>query len=276
MAEVLVLGARGLLGRAVVAVLGDRCHGVGRDQCDITDASAIAALVRKINPARIINCAGYTRVDDAEREQELARKVNGIGPGIAAQVAREEGCGFYHVSTDYVFDGSGERAWKEDDTPRPVNFYGLSKLEGERRVQEVGGRWCIIRTQWLFGPESVNFVDTIRRVCLEKDEIRVVCDQVGAPTSSMDLARAMALIAAGGASGIFHLANSGYASWYQVALRVVEGINPRCRVLPCTTAECPRPARRPANSRLDCRKARDVLGIALRHWTEAVDEYLGG
>lgn len=275
MIEALVLGARGMLGRALVSVMGDRCEGVGRDRCDITDPSAVRAWIRNLRPSCVINCAAYTRVDDAERERELAMRINGWAPGNIAQIAREEGSGFFHISTDYVFDGSGERPWREDDPPCPVNFYGLSKLEGERRVQEAGGRWCIIRTQWLFGAGGTNFVDTIRRLCKEKEEIRVVSDQVGAPTFTMDMARAIALMAARGAAGIFHLANSGYASWHEVALHVARRINPRCRVSPCATEEMPRPARRPANSRLDCSKAREKLGIALRHWAEAVDEYLG-
>jgi dTDP-4-dehydrorhamnose reductase len=275
MIEALVLGARGMLGRALVSILGDRCMGVGRDQCDITDPSAVRAWIRNLHPSCVINCAAYTRVDDAERERGLAMRVNGYAPGNAARVAREEGSGFFHISTDYVFDGSGKKPWREDDPPCPVNFYGLSKLEGERGVQKAGGRWCITRTQWLFGAGGANFVDTIRRLSKEKEEIRVVSDQIGAPTFTMDMARAIALMAERGAEGIFHLANSDYASWYEVALHVARRINPRCRVVPCATGEMPRPARRPANSRLDCSKAREELGIALRHWTEAVDEYLG-
>ncbi len=276
MVEALVFGALGMLGRAVVSVLGDRCQGVVRDQCDITDARAMTAWIRKFSPTVVINCAAYTNVDNAEKEQELALRVNGWAPGTMAKAAREGGSNFFHISTDYVFDGSGERPWKEEDSPCPVNFYGLSKFEGERRVQEAEGRWCIIRTQWLFGSGGKNFVDTIRHMCLEKDEIRVVADQVGAPTYTMDLARAIARMAACGAVGIFHLANSGYASWHTVAAHIAGRVNPRCRVIPCLTDDFPRPARRPANSRLDCGRARGELGIVLRHWTEAIDEYLRG
>jgi len=276
MVEALVFGARGMLGRAVVSVLGNRCRGVGRDQCDITDARAVNAWIRKLSPAVVINCAAYTRVDDAELEQDLALRANGWAPGTMATAAREEGSSFFHISTDYVFDGSGERPWKEEDPPSPVSFYGLSKLEGERRVQEAGGRWCIIRVQWLFGPGGKNFVDTIRHLCLGKDEIRVVADQVGAPTYTKDLAGALARMADHGAMGIFHLANSGYASWHTVAVHIAGRVNPHCRVIPCSTDEFPRLANRPANSRFDCSRAGRELGIVLRPWTEAIDEYLGG
>jgi len=276
MVEALVFGARGMLGRAVVSVLGDRCLGVGKNQCDVTDARVVAEWIRKLHPAYVINCAGYNHVEDSEKEQELALRVNGWAPGSMAQIARDEGSGFFHISTDYVFDGSGEKPWREDDPPNPVNYYGLSKLEGERRVQEAGGRWRIIRTQWLFGPGGRNFVDTIRHLCLKKEDIRVVSDQTGAPTYTMDLARAIERMLTLGTGGIFHLANSGCASWHEVAARITRHVNPKCRVVPCSTEEYALPAERPANSRLDCTRARDELGIVLRHWTEAVDEYLGG
>jgi len=272
--KTLVFGHRGMLGRVVASRPG--VIGLDLPECDITDPDAVKEAVQRERPAVIINCAAYTRVDDAEADEALATRVNGDAVGYLAEAARHVDAYFLTLSTDYVFSGQGQTPWREADAPEPQSAYGRSKLAGEKRVQEVGGRWAIVRTQWLYGEGGPNFIDTIARLAAEKDTLSVVNDQIGAPTWANDLAGVLWALAERRAEGVFHAANSGYASWFDVACRVFEQLELDCKVTPCSSEEFPRPAKRPRNSRLNTAKLAGLLGAPLRPWQEALDEYLAG
>lgn len=268
----LVFGCKGMLGH----VLTSRCGARGLDlpECDITDRGAVFEAVERERPEAIINCAAFTRVDDAEKEEAPATRINAEAVGYLAEAAKAVDAYFLTISTDYVFSGEGERPWREDDPIAPQSAYGRSKAAGEALVQEIGGRWAIVRIQWLYGRGGPNFIDTIARLAGEKPELKVVNDQVGAPTWTHDMSEILIGLARRKADGIYHAANRGYASWYEVAKYAVERLGLPCKVLPCSSEEYPRPARRPHNSRLNLEKLTEVLGWSPRPWQEALGEYL--
>jgi len=261
-----------MLGRVVVS----KPNAVGLDlpECDITDPQDVNEAVNRERPSVITNCASYTRVDDAETHEELAMRVNGDAVGYLAEAAKRVDAYFLTLSTDYVFPGHGDEPYREEDPVGPQSAYGRSKLAGEEKVRQVGGRWAVIRTQWLYGAGGSNFIDTIARLATEKESLPVVNDQIGAPTWAKDLAGILWDLAAREAEGIYHAANSGYASWYDVACFVVRELNLPCGVRSCSSDECPRPARRPENSRLNQDKLFALLGYRPRPWQEALKEYL--
>lgn len=235
------------------------------------------ALFDSVRPDVVINCAAFTRVDECERQVELAMSVNGDGPGIVAAAAREVGARVVHISTDYVFDGSKAGPYVEDDAPGPeaaLSVYGRSKLAGERAVQAVGGEWLIVRTSWVFGPAGPNFVATILERARTHPELRVVNDQRGRPTYAPDLAGAIVALVERAASGVVHVANGGVCTWFDLARQAVTLAGLPAQVRPCTSDEFPRPARRPANSVLDTTRFERIVGRPLRGWAEALGEYV--
>ena len=242
---------------------------------DITDASAVSGRVAQENPDWILNCAAYTRVDKAEDEPAVAFAVNAIGPANLASAARSSGTRLLHISTDYVFDGTGNRPYREDDLPNPLSVYGASKLAGELAV-----RWMlpehhlIVRTQWLFGDGGPNFIDTILQLARTRSQIRVVDDQHGSPTAAADLAGALWGLVKLDARGTVHIASDGEATWYDLAREVVEAANLSCAVVRCSTEEFPRPARRPAYGVLDRSRYRELTGRSLRSWKSATREFV--
>lgn len=276
--KILVVGHLGLLGQTLLARLGARAVGVDRGECDVTDPCQIAATLDDVKPGSIINCAAYTAVDQAESEPALARLLNADAVELLGQAARQREIHFVTISTDYVFNGLGSDPFAEDAPASdfgPECVYGRTKLEGEERLRAVGGRWCIARTQWLYGAGGKNFIDRIAELALERPALRVVNDQVGAPTWVKDLAAALETLADRRATGVYHVVNSGYTSWYEVACHVVSRLGRTgCEVSPCASEEYPTPARRPKNSRLSQQKLIDLTGHPLRPWTAALDEYL--
>lgn len=269
----LVLGAGGMLARALVAeVPGARALSI--DDCDITDPAAIS---RAIGPGvRVVfNAAADTRVDRCESEPDHLA-VNDVAVGAVAERCREVGARLVHVSTDYVFDGRGTRPYLEDDPVDPVNAYGRGKLGGERRALASGADVVVVRTSWLFGVGGLNFPDTILKLCASgRTELKVVDDQRGRPTHARDLARAMRLLAEREARGVVHFANAGDVTWYGFASEVVRrGGFPHVRVVPCTSAEFPRPAARPGYSVLDTARYAALAGEAPRPWADALADYL--
>ncbi len=278
-----------MLGRDATELLEQwRVAHVGTDsEVDITDPDAVAAAIRAHRPTHILNCAAYTRTDDAESEEETARRVNGIGPEILGRAATRTGTGLVHISTDYVFAGAGERPYREDDPTGPINAYGRSKLEGETRLQAACPRSFIVRTSWLFGLHGPNFVATMLRLMADREEIRVVDDQRGRPTHSLDLARAcLALIGIGPDAvthadfGCYHFANTGAVTWHGFACGIrhlaLERGRPLAttRIIPVTSDAFPRPARRPSWSVLDTTRIEQTLGYTPRPWDAALREYL--
>lgn len=278
---VLITGADGQVGRAFRALLPDAVF-CSRSKLDLAYPEKLQEVLGQINPSVIINAAAYTQVDNAESEEELATRVNGESPAVMARYCASRVIPFVHFSTDYVFDGSGDMPRIETDAPAPLNAYGRSKLAGERAIMEAGGEYLIFRTSWVYDAQGKNFVNTILRLASEREELRIINDQFGAPTYAPHLAAA-ALAALGKAgsvpgfpSGIYHLCQQGVTTWYQFAVQIVNhakhlGLPVKTKVIhPITTADYPLPAARPHNSRLDCTRARSIFGVALPTWEEGI------
>lgn len=270
----LITGAAGALGSAlqhVVRERGDVVIPLDRQQLDVTDESAVRAVLTRMKPDVVLQCAAYTRVDDAENEEALAFKINADGAACVARACADIGARFVYPSTDYVFDGNATFPYKPDAKPDPINAYGRSKVVGERLVRETGNA-LVIRTSWLYGRAGRNFVRTAATKLSARQPMRVVDDQYGSPTWTFDLARAIvAMLNASAEPGIYHLANAGVTSWYGLALEVAGLLGTPELVTPCSTAEFPTPARRPAYSALDCSASQLLIG-PMRPWQHALRE----
>jgi dTDP-4-dehydrorhamnose reductase len=252
--------------------------GVDAPGVDLADAAQVAALFEEHGPvAGVVHCAAYTAVDRAEEEPAVAQRVNGDACGVLARRCREAGIPLVVVSTDFVFDGRGRRPYREDDPVSPLSVYGVTKLDGERQALAAHPEGTsIVRTQWLYGPRGRHFPHTMLQLAKERDRLKVVADQVGSPTSSLELAPALWDVLLRGAPGVWHAACEGECSWYDLAVATlaaagVQGVT----VDPCSTAEFPRPAQRPAYSVLDCSKLAALRGRPLAPWREALQTYLG-
>ena len=257
--KVLILGAYGMLGHDLQSVFP---HAVLRGHdLDITNAGKVATVIHDLHPALVINAAAYTDVDGCEDNRDLAFAINGDSLGPLGRACRDTGVVLVHFSTDYVFNGT-RRSYKEDDVPHPINAYGESKLLGEKKIMETMDDYRIIRTSWLFGKHGKNFVETMLRLSSEMPQVRVVNDQFGKPTYAADLARKTADIASS-PPGIYHITNEGICSWYEFAREIIPN------VVPCSTAEYPRKAKRPAYSVLSNTKT-----SPLRPWQDALRSYL--
>jgi dTDP-4-dehydrorhamnose reductase len=247
--RLLVTGAAGMLGTEVVAAAGRDAVGLARADLDITDPEAVRAAVRDIRPDVVVNCAAYTNVDGAESEEAAATAINGDGAGHVAAAAAEAHAHVVYVSTDYVFAGDATEPYPEDAPTGPRTAYGRSKLKGEQLVaQAAPDAHTIVRTAWLFGPHGQNFVDTMLRLGAERDELDVVDDQVGCPTYAGHLAAALLEVAERRTPGVIHAAGAGACTWFDLARATFERAQLPVTVHPCTTADFPRPAPRPAYS----------------------------
>ncbi len=256
----MILGAGGMLGTDLQKAFPDAIA-LGRRELDITDREQAIRQIRDLNPDVVINAAAYTSVDECEDRRELACLVNGRAPGHIAEACASANARLVHYSTDYVFDGS-KKEYIETDKTGPVNFYGQSKLAGERNVMKATKNYQIIRTSWLFGAGGRNFVDTMLALSRQMDRLRVVDDQFGKPTYTADLAgKTREIIGLG--PGIYHATNDGVCSWYEFARAIVGN------VVPCTSEELARKARRPRYSVLVSTKT-----APMRHWRKALAEYL--
>lgn len=279
-----VFGAAGQLGRALARVAASRGIALApfdRTGADIADPSAVAAALMRVHATGAINAAAYTAVDKAEAELDRAFAVNRDGAANIARGAAARGIPMIHVSTDYVFDGAKSGAYVEDDPVSPLGVYGRSKAAGEEAVRAAGPRAIILRTAWVYGREGANFVKTMLRLGAERDVLRIVDDQRGCPTYADDLAAAILAIAGRtqAAEGqTFHLAGGGETTWFGFARAIfAEAARHGARVPrlePITTAEYPTPARRPANSVLNCAKAKRVLGVELARWDDGLSRML--
>ncbi|MHB8492941.1 MAG: dTDP-4-dehydrorhamnose reductase [Casimicrobiaceae bacterium] len=272
---ILVTGANGQLGRELAAALAAHGSVVACDRAalDLSDASRIARVVRDLAPRLVVNAGAYTAVDHAEGERKAAFEVNAHAPGVLAEEARRIGAVLIHYSTDYVFDGTASVPYDEAAAPNPLNVYGESKLDGERAVAATGAHALTLRTSWVYSLHGRNFLTTIRRLAAERDELRIVSDQVGVPNWSRALAAATATLVGRGLAylaeraGLYHLSAQGATTWYEFARAIVgDVVHPR--VTPITTAEYPTPARRPAYAVLDTRRFADAFGFAMPQWRE--------
>jgi len=274
----LILGSRGMLGHDLVAECerrGFEVIGLDLPEVDITNRANCEDTLLTVRPSVVFNCAAYTDVNGAESERELAFRVNAVGAGNVARACRAAEAHCIYLSTDYVFDGTKPEPYVEDDPPCAINAYGASKLAGEHRTMAEAAHWTIVRTSWLYGVHGRNFVQAVLRQGLQVGKLRVVADQVGAPTYTRDLAAALVEIAARRVHGILHVTNEGFCSWFEFAQAIVElaGLAD-VQVEAIRSADYETPARRPANSRLMDVRARS-RGIAPRpHWRDALARYL--
>lgn len=272
-------GVTGLLGQALVQAATIGGHEViasGRSDFDILDESSVTAYIDRHSPDIICNTIAYTQVDKAEDEEKQAQRLNRMFPRLLGRIVKERPHIYLlHVSTDFVFDGRKERPYVETDAAAPLNVYGRSKLEGEKVLLELHlEKLCIVRTAWLFGPGKKNFVSTILGLCEGRETLNVVDDQVGSPTYTADLAAyCMHLLEAGG-QGIFHVANSGQASWCELAHEATRLTRTECAIAPIPSAHYPQKAVRPAYSVLDCTRFTATTGITPRSWIQALADYI--
>jgi dTDP-4-dehydrorhamnose reductase len=249
--------------------------GVDLDDFDIADEAAVRKAIRDLRPEFVFHLAAYTDVDGCEKSPELAMQVNGRGPANLARASAEAGATMLYVSTDYVFDGSGDTPWREDATTNPLSSYGKSKLEGEKAVAAALKNHFIARSSWLFGPRGKNFVSTILKAASERDELRVVSDQRGSPTFTRHLAAKLAQFLKLKDYGVYHVTGSGSCSWFEFTQAILKSAGyDHVRVLPISTEQSGRPAPRPRFSVLENRKLlANGLG-PLPHWSEGLAEYL--
>lgn len=293
--RILLLGANGQVGhelRRSLAPLGEiiattrngTLDGMDVEIADFDEPASLPALVERISPEVVVNAAAYTAVDRAENEPEAAFRANAEAPRRLAEACAARDALLVHYSTDYVFDGAGTRAYREDHPTGPLGVYGESKLAGERAIAASGCRYLVFRTAWVYGNHGANFMRTMLRLGAERDELRVVADQVGSPTPAALIADVTAQIIAGPAptAGIFHLAAEGQTSWHGFAEAIFERAHRRGllarlpRVLPITTADYPTPARRPAFSGLDSTALQQTFGVVLPDWRQGLERVLDG
>ena len=270
---ILVVGANGMLGRDLMALLGERGRGVDIPDIDITSLESVLRVVSTFKPEVVINCAAYTDVDGCESNVETAMTVNGEGVGYLAMACRDCNAVLVQISTDYVFDGGKGTPYGVDDPPCPLSIYGESKLAGE-----MNAAFCpdhlIVRTQWLYGIHGKNFVETMLRLGAEKDELAVVDDQIGSPTWTVDLARAIMALVDTGCRGTYHAANGEYCSWNEFAKTIFAESGLNVTVKPQSTSELNRAARRPLYSTLDCARLVSDTGFQPQSWRTALKGYL--
>jgi dTDP-4-dehydrorhamnose reductase len=298
---ILLLGAHGQVGGEALPLL----RGVGavvsltRQDLDLTDGAAIRAAVREIKPRWIVNAAAYTAVDKAESESQLAYAINRDATGILGEEAARVGASVIHFSTDYVFSGEGSLPWREDDATGPLSVYGASKLAGEKALEESGAAHFVFRTSWVFGMQGENFLRRILQLALEREELKIVDDQVGSPTGSRTLARLVQHTvqraeekanldgcglgeAVGPAGGVYHASSAGYTSWFGFATEFVQQARDAmpgraiASLTPIPSSAYPTAAVRPKNSRLDCERLRRELGFDMPRWEAVTREVTDG
>jgi dTDP-4-dehydrorhamnose reductase len=297
--KLLVVGHLGQVGvelQRTLAPLGELSL-ADKESVDLAQPSTVRELLHRTRPDVVVNAAAYTAVDQAESEPELAHAINGIAPGILAEETARRGALLIHYSSDYVFDGSKPSPWLESDVPNPMNVYGKSKLAGEKAIAVVGGRHYVFRTSWVYAQHGSNFLRTILRLAFERDELRIVDDQIGAPTSARALAEATALAIRLNVDprtgeerqdrpeygyGLYHMTCAGQTSWFGFAQEFLGWVTARlpgqrlARCVPIPSSEYPLAARRPRNSVLSNQRLRDAFGLELPEWRAALHEVMNG
>ncbi|MFZ5425857.1 MAG: dTDP-4-dehydrorhamnose reductase [Thermodesulfobacteriota bacterium] len=277
--RVAVLGGRtGLLGAPLTRAFeaaGFEADPLGRADFDICDPQAMGSYLDEQQPDWVVNAVAYTAVDKAEDEPQEAARLNKALPAMLGRLCADRGIGLFHYSTDFVFDGRKNTPYTEEDPVGPLCVYGQTKLDGERELLSLNmERLIIARVAWLFGPGKKNFVRTILNLAKERPELKVVHDQIGSPSCTLDLAGYSVALVMAQASGVYHLAGAGRASWCELASEAVAAAGYECHVLPITSAEYPVKAQRPAYSVLDTSKFTALTGISPRPWLQALREYV--
>ncbi|OIJ11250.1 dTDP-4-dehydrorhamnose reductase [Anaerobacillus alkalilacustris] len=275
--KILVTGYNGQLGFDVVREGEKRgldMHGIGIDDLDITVEADVANYVENVNPDMVIHCAAYTAVDKAEDDKETCWDVNVNGTRYLAEAAKKCSARFMYISTDYVFDGEGETPFVETNTPNPVGYYGVTKYEGEKIVQNLFDEWFIVRISWVFGMNGNNFIKTMLRLSETREELNVVGDQYGSPTYTYDLARLLIDMIETDKYGVYHASNEGFCTWAEFASEIFEQAGKNVTVNSITTEEYPTRAVRPKNSRMSKQKLIDNGFEPLPNWQDALKHYL--
>lgn len=270
-----ILGGRGMLGSDLAEVCKQQGYEVNifdLPEFDITNTEQLKSAVD--GAGLIVNCAAYTNVDGAQSQSELAHAVNGYAVGELGALARKTNKRVLHISTDFVFDGQLDRPYLESDQPNPINEYGKSKLLGERLLVESGCDHCIIRVEWTYGSAGNNFITKVIELAKDRDELKIVDDQIGSPTATTEVAEVICQLLKEQVEGVFHFANSGYVSRYDVAKFICDKLGKRVDLKSCKTTEYKTPAKRPLNSRFCCDKIQGLLDKAIRPWEETLEGFL--
>ncbi len=290
MEKVLVLGASGQIGSALVSLLGDRGKGLTRKDLDLTNLEGFDSLLEQYAPSAVINAAAYTEVDQAESEEKLAYQLNADAPSRLAQACAVREIPLIHYSTDYVFSGTAEKPWSETDPTVPAKAYGRSKLAGEKGIQAQNGKYLIFRTSWVYDGQGKNFLTAILRLAREREVLNIVSDQWGAPSYALHLAQATLTVLERALelakvknfpSGIYHLCHHGVTNWYEFAQEIIHLARKRGDSLcvkqmeSITTEAYPTAAKRPLNSRLDMTRIKTTFDILMPHWQEGLIECMG-
>lgn len=274
---ILVTGVNGQLGYDVIRELNRRdiqFLGIGRKELDITNKSDVDSFISKFKPECVIHCAAYTAVDKAEDDKYLCTKVNVYGTENIAEACKKVDAKMVYISTDYVFDGQGDSPFEIDGNIAPLSFYGKTKYEGELKVKEILDKHFIVRISWVFGVNGNNFIKTMIRLGKENESLKVVCDQIGSPTYTFDLAPLLCDIAESEKYGVYHAANEGFCSWAEFANEIMRKANLNCKISPILTSEYATRAKRPYNSRLSKKALLDNGFELLPTWQDALDRYL--
>lgn len=274
---ILVTGVNGQLGYDVIRELKNRnidCLGIGRQELDITDKEKVYKYIIGLKPKCVIHCAAYTAVDKAEDERELCYKVNVDGTENIAKSCKEIKAKMIYVSTDYVFDGKGDKPFEVEGNKNPLSVYGKSKYEGELKVQQILNKYFIVRISWVFGVNGNNFVKTMLRLGKIKDELNVVCDQIGSPTYTKDLAVLLCDMALSKKYGVYHATNEGYCSWSEFAKEIMKHAELKCKINSIPSSEYYTKAVRPLNSRMSKKSLVENGFKVLPSWENALERYL--
>ena len=274
---ILVTGVNGQLGYDVVKVLKERnieCLGIDKDELDITDENAVNKYIVDLKPECVVHCAAYTAVDRAEDEEEICRKVNVDGTENIAKACKEIDAKMIYISTDYVFDGKGDKPFEVDGHIEPHSVYGKTKYEGELKVQEILDKYFIVRISWVFGVNGDNFIKTMLRLGKEKESINVVCDQIGSPTYTADLAPLLCDMVVSDKYGVYHATNEGFCSWAEFAQEIMKEAGLSCKINHIPTSEYPAKAERPFNSRMSKNRLTANGFDLMPNWEDALDRYL--
>jgi len=275
--KVFVTGANGQLGYDVIKRLEEKkieYLGTDRDTLDITNEDDVKRVIKDYSPDVIVHCAAYTAVDKAEDERELCHAVNVLGTRYIAEACKEVDAKMIYISTDYVFDGEGDRPFEVTDKPNPINYYGQTKYDGELEVQKLINKYFIVRISWVFGSNGNNFVKTMLRLGKERDEISVVADQVGSPTYTPDLSRLLVEMIKTDKYGVYHATNEGYCSWYEFACEIFKQAEMGVKVNPIKTEDYPTKAKRPKNSRLLKGENEYRFASEFENWKTALKHFI--
>jgi len=273
--NIVILGSKGMLGTDLAEAFYMKNLDVQVFDLPEFDITNFTQLEEKIKNADIvINCAAYTNVDGAESQKELAYKVNATATGKLGEIARDNNIWVLHISTDFVFDGKGNKPYTETDSPNPISEYGRTKLEGEKLLVKSGCKYCIMRVEWTYGRAGNNFVSKLIQRAKTNNTVNVVDDQIGSPTATTEVSQAICKLLEKKPTGLFHFANSGYVSRYEMAKFIFDKLATNVNLLPCKTSDYAAPAARPLNSRFDCTKISNLLGEKIESWQTILERYL--